>query len=111
VRARLERNALNNSAHLGWATITHPFHPRRGQRFQILKVRQISGIQTLILRGTSGGTLTVNREWTDRTKPSPCSSLNINDPIFSVQCLLALVELAENIRQKKLEKELTHEKG
>jgi hypothetical protein len=85
---------------LGWATITHPFHPRRGQQFQILKVREVSGIQTLILRGTSGGTLTVNQEWTDHAKPSPYNSLNINDPVFSIQCLLAMVELVENIRKE-----------
>jgi hypothetical protein len=99
--AHSQRNALCDSAKLGWATITHPFHPRRGQRFQILKVREVSGIQTLILRGTSGGTLTVNQEWTDNAKPSPYDSLNINDPVFSTQCLLALVELVENIRKKK----------
>jgi hypothetical protein len=86
---------------MGWATITHPFHPRRGQRFQILKVREVSGIQTLILRGTSGGTLTVNQEWTDHAKPSPYSSLNINDPVFNTQCLFALVELVEKIHTKK----------
>ena len=98
--ARSQRNALCNSAKLGWATITHPFHPRRGQRFQILKVREVSGIQTLILRGTSGGTLTVNQEWTDHAKPSPYSSLNIHDPVFSVHSLLALLELVENIHKK-----------
>ncbi len=43
----------------------------------------------------------VNQEWTDNAKPSPYDSLNINDPVFSTQCLLALVELVENIRKKK----------
>jgi len=95
---------------LGWARITHPFHPRRGQRFQILKVRQISGVQTLILRGTSGGTFTVNQEWTDHAEPSPYSSLNINDPILSVSLLLALAEFVKNIYQKN-KKKLTHEKN
>ncbi|MBC8217951.1 MAG: hypothetical protein H8E73_05745 [Planctomycetes bacterium] len=89
---------------MGWATITHPFHPRGGQRFQILKARKVSGIQTLILRGTSGGTLTVSQEWTDRAKPSPYSSMNMDDPVFNTECLLALVELVENIRTKKTKK-------
>jgi hypothetical protein len=97
---RLKRNALDNSEQLGWAEITHPYHPRRGQRLQVLKIRQISGIPTLILRGTSGGTFAVNQEWTDRAKPSPYSSLNINDPILSIYSLSALAELAENIIEK-----------
>jgi hypothetical protein len=86
---------------LGWAEITHPFHPRRGQRFQILKARQVSGIQTLVLRGTSGGTFAVNQEWTDQAKPSSNSSLNVGDSILNAQSLLALVELVENIGPKK----------
>jgi len=64
----------------------------------------VSGVQTLILRGTSGGTLTVSQEWTDHAKPSPYSSMNIDDPVFNAQCLLALVELVENIRTKKSKK-------
>ena len=83
---------------MGWAEITHPFHPRRGQRLQILKARQISGVQTLILRGPSGETFVVNQDWTDRAEPSANSSLNIGDSIRNAQSLLALAELVENIR-------------
>jgi Na+-translocating ferredoxin:NAD+ oxidoreductase RnfC subunit len=86
---------------LGWAEITHPFHPRRGQRFQILKARQVSGIQTLVLRGTSGGTFAINQEWTDQAKPSSNSSLHIGDGVLNAQSLLALVELVANLSPKK----------
>ena len=86
---------------MGWAEITHPFHPRRGQRFQILKARQVSGIQTLVLRGTSGGTFAVHQEWTDQAPPSSSSSLKIVDGILNAHALLALVELVANLGPKK----------
>jgi hypothetical protein len=94
---RRQRNALDNSAPSGWAEITHPFHPRRGQRLRVLKARQIAGVETLILRGPSGETLVVNQDWTDHAKPSIHSSLNIGDRILNAQSLLALVILVENI--------------
>jgi len=34
---------------LGWALITHPFHPLKGQRFAILKIRNIGGREVLSL--------------------------------------------------------------
>jgi hypothetical protein len=55
---------------LGWALITHPFHPFRGERFPILKNRRVSGIDTLILRGSVAGTFAVPVAWTDRAPPS-----------------------------------------
>src|SRR5881394_3012737 len=50
---------------LGSAEITHPFHPRRGQRFVVLKVRRVSGVETLSLRHVELGSFAVPREWTD----------------------------------------------
>jgi len=55
---------------LGWTQITHPFHPFRGQQFLILKTRRVSGIDTLILRGSTSGTFGVPLAWTDRALPS-----------------------------------------
>jgi hypothetical protein len=51
---------------LGWAVVTHPFHPLLGHRFLILKSRTCSGRPTLILEGGECGTFSVLREWTDR---------------------------------------------
>jgi len=56
---------------LGWAEITHPFHPFRGQPFLILKTRRVSGRDTLILRGSLTGTFGVPLAWTDCALPSP----------------------------------------
>jgi hypothetical protein len=59
------RTALLANQPLGSAEVTHPFHPRRGQRFVVLKVRQVSGVETLSLRHVELGSFAVPREWTD----------------------------------------------
>ena len=51
-------------------TITHPFHPFRGQRLEVLKTRRVGGEDVLILRRPTGGTFPVARAWTDRAKPT-----------------------------------------
>ncbi|HXJ93178.1 MAG TPA: DUF5372 family protein, partial [Terriglobia bacterium] len=45
---RLEQTALVPHSPLGWAEISHPFHPLRGQRFEVLKKRRVAGVDTLI---------------------------------------------------------------
>jgi hypothetical protein len=35
---------------LGSVEITHPFHPLRGHQFVVLKIRKVSGVETLSLR-------------------------------------------------------------
>jgi hypothetical protein len=54
---------------LGWATITHPFHPLRQQRFEVLKTRRVGGVDTLILRHPQLGSYAIALEWTDWRLP------------------------------------------
>src|ERR1700756_608895 len=63
--ARLLRTALQPGQALGSAEITHPFHPFRGQRFVVLKIRMISGAERLSLRHAEMGSFAVRRDWTD----------------------------------------------
>jgi hypothetical protein len=84
---------------LGWATITHPFHPLRGQRFAVLKSRLISGIESLSLRGTTGGTFAVPRNWTDLAHPSPYAGLELAPLVFDFECLVAVAELLGEIER------------
>lgn len=98
--------AHDPSKHLGWAEITHPFHPRRGQRYPVVKVRRVAAVESLILRGTSGGTVCVPREWTDRADPMPYADLGIDPLVLDFEHLLALADLLEAItRRGELEKE------
>src|SRR4029450_3509842 len=58
-RSRLpqsHRTALLSHQPLGSAEVTHPFHPLRGQRFVVLKVRRVAGVETLSLRHHDLGT-------------------------------------------------------
>jgi Family of unknown function (DUF5372) len=47
----------------------HPFHPLRGQQFIVLKVRMVSGVETLSLRHPDLGSFAMPRDWTDWAPP------------------------------------------
>src|SRR6202171_3987294 len=70
VSRRSARTAPEPNSHLGWAEIRHPFHPLRGQRFEVLKARRIAGIDTLLVRELDRGSFSIAREWTDWADPS-----------------------------------------
>ena len=100
---RSARTALEPSSPLGWAEIRHPFHPLRGQRFEVLKKRRIAGIDTLVLRELERGSFSVAREWTDWADPPLSDSLGIPKRRLDAQSLLelaALLGLLSNPKQK-----------
>jgi hypothetical protein len=100
---------------LGWVEISHPFHPLRGRRFEVLKKRRVAGVDTLILRELERGTLSVPREWTDWANPSPYDSLTLPPRRLAADCLFELVALLDALRpappppEKACKKELTKE--
>ena len=94
---RPERTALEHKPHLGWAEIRHPFHPLRGQRFQVLKERRTAGIDTLLLRELDRGTFSIAREWTDWADPSPYGSLGLPARRLEAGSLLELAALLDQL--------------
>ena len=84
---------------MGWATVTHPFHPLSGKRFRVLKTRRVGGREVLSLFDEGRGTLALPREWTDRTPPSPYDAALPTPPILDALCLVKLRELVELIRK------------
>ena len=89
---------------MGWAEICHPFHPLRGQHFEVLKKRRVAGVDTLILRELERGSFSVAREWTDWADPSLSDSLGFPPRRLDAQLLLELATLLEvliNPKQKK----------
>ena len=94
---RSARTALEPSSHLGWAEIRHPFHPLRGQRFEVLKTRRIAGIDTLLLRELERGSFSVAREWTDWAEPSVYYLLGLPPQRLEAGLLFELVTLLEQL--------------
>jgi len=102
---------------LGWAEISHPFHPLRGRRFEVLKKRRVAGVDTLILRELERGTFSVPREWTDWADPSAYDPLTLPPHRLAADCLFELVALLDALSasrpspppEKTRKKELTKE--
>ena len=100
--ARLLRTALRPGQTLGSAEITHPFHPLRGQRFVVLKIRRISGVETLSLRHALMGSFAVRRDWTDWAPPGTPSESTDADTQLLIDAagLLALADLVLSMKRK-----------
>jgi hypothetical protein len=80
---------------LGSAEITHPFHPLRGQKFVVLKLRRVSGVPTLSVRHPDLGSFALQQDWTDWSAPdalpvSQATSLMID--AFGLVDLAIIVE-------------------
>jgi hypothetical protein len=88
---------------LGSAEVVHPFHPLRGQRFVVLKVRRVSGVETLSLRHADLGSFAMPREWTDWAPPGAQASTNSVRLLMDAFGLIALAEFIENLAQGKFE--------
>jgi hypothetical protein len=93
---RSVRTALVHNAHLGSAKICHPFHPLQGQRFEVLKERRVSGVDTLILRELERGTFSIPREWTDWACPSLHNAAGL-PPRFDAHSLFDLIALLDQL--------------
>ena len=74
--------------------ITHPFHPRRGERFRVVKARRYCGQATLVLEAAEGSTFAVLEEWTDRAAPPQVAGLRL----LSAPALLELAQLMRQLQ-------------
>jgi hypothetical protein len=84
---------------LGWATITHPFHPLRSRRFEVLKTRRVAGTDTLILRHPDRGSYTVARDWTDWGLPDVSIEPTGTTHKLSFEPLLQLADLCAKLSE------------
>jgi hypothetical protein len=78
---------------LGSAGVVHPFHPLRGQRFIVLKVRRVSGVETLSLRGSDLGSFAMPREWTDWAPPDTQACASGAPLVIDAFGLISVAEL------------------
>jgi Family of unknown function (DUF5372) len=87
---------------LGSAEVTHPFHPLRGHRFVVLKVRRVSGVETLSLRHSELGSFAMPSEWTDWVAPNAHLTAADGKPLITDAFgLLALNELIASLTGKR----------
>jgi Family of unknown function (DUF5372) len=94
------QTALASNPSLGWALITHPFHPLKGQRFAILKIRKVAGREVLSLYDDKRGSLPIPRDWTDQAVLSPDAGLIEPASILDARCLLKLHDLVRAVTKR-----------
>jgi hypothetical protein len=95
--AHPQRTALLSNRPLGSAEVVHPFHPLRGHRFVVLKVRHVSGVETLSLRHADLGSFAMPREWTDWAPPGGQTSGGSVSLLVDAFGLVALAELIASL--------------
>ncbi len=85
-------------AHL---TVTHPFHPRSGETFELLDYRRSWGAGARIdCRDEAGRVLTLELEWTDAAGAlDPFIAASAGRSHFRVAELVRLVQLLERLRE------------
>jgi len=69
----------------------------------VLKIRKVSGVETLSLRHAERGSFAVPREWTDWAPPgTPSDPIDGQQPLlFNVVGALTLSELVCSLKNKK----------
>jgi hypothetical protein len=87
---------------LGSAEVVHPFHPLRGQRFIVLKIRRVSGVETLSLRHAEFGSFAMPREWTDWVPPGAEAPASTEPLFIDAFGLIALAEFAAALARPQI---------
>ena len=87
---------MGSSTILAAAEITHAFHPLRGQRFAVLKVRRLSGIATLSMLHADLGSFAIPQEWTDWCAPSEAAGTPL---IIDASGLVTLAEVVGSLKK------------
>ena len=92
--------ALDRNEPLGWATITHPFHPLRGQRVEVVRMRRGGSEPELIIRLPDGLHTPVAMSLTDYATPPELNPAPGPLPLLDVEGLRQMVQLIDHLRQQ-----------
>jgi hypothetical protein len=80
-------------------TVTHPFHPLRGQEFELLEYRRSWGRECIECRDGEGRFLRLQISWTDAAgEIDPFVAISAGRSYFRVEDLLRLAALIEGLR-------------
>lgn len=75
----------------------------RGQRFEVLKPRQVAGTESLIVRDGERGSFSIARDWTDWGTPEPSAGLTVSAGKLAFEPLMELVALITVLQNRTLE--------
>jgi len=84
-------------------TVTHPFHPLRGQSFEALVIRNNWGGDRVSYLDTTGRLRTLLIEWTDIHAPDPVITVGAGRAFFRADLLRQLRRL--------IDKQITRSEG
>ena len=97
-QARSDRITHLLNLDLGSLTITHPYHPLKGQSYDILKIKKINGERRYSLR-VDNDVVCVPESWTDRCVAHPID-LNEDRPLqFNAVDLAKLAGLLRDLQK------------
>src|SRR5512133_2079706 len=88
---RSRHSAASSSDPLGFVVVTHPFHPLKGQRLEVLFAKRRDDGVVFVCSGGFTGQITLPRMWTDLGEPAQLQRL-------SAEGLAALDTLARAIQ-------------
>jgi len=66
---RKRHNAASSSDPSDFVVVTHPFHPLKGQRLEVLYARRRGAGTVFVCPGGVSGQITLPQAWTDRGEP------------------------------------------
>jgi hypothetical protein len=82
-------------------TVTHPFHPLRGQTFEVFAVRNNWGGDRVSYLDATGRLRTLPVEWTDVLGPDPVITIGAGRALFRADRLRQLRRLVDEQLARK----------
>ena len=79
-------------------SVTHPFHPLRGQAFELLTYRFNWGEERVMYVGPNGRTRSLPVGWTSIAPIDPFVSVAAGRAMFRLEDLVALTALLRDVR-------------
>ena len=83
-------------------TVTHPFHPLRGQKFSLLMHRKTWGEDRVFFYDEQGQLKSLPASWTSFGAVDPFVALSGGQALFRPEDLLKLADLLDEIRKRDL---------
>jgi hypothetical protein len=87
---------------LGSVQVTHPFHPLRGQRFEVRNRKRWRGEDLFTVFPEGLAPLSIPRDWTDLRDPNAYDVAGIAQPPVNFEALDCVADLVEALKHKSL---------